>query len=128
MCSQVLAEKGKLGSPSQSDKKERVMKAKLIGAVAVFAALAILALTVGIHAAPASAKATATTAAAALPATPTANASAPEKHPEIRDAINSLRHAKEHLEHAAHDFGGHRVDAIHAIDEAQRQLEICLKY
>jgi hypothetical protein len=103
------------------------MKAKLIGAVAVFAAIAILALTVGIHTAPASAKAT-VTATAALPAAPAANASAPEKHPEIRDALNSLHHAKEHLEHAAHDFGGHRVDAIRAIDEAQRQLEICLKY
>jgi hypothetical protein len=120
MCSQVLTEKRKLGGPSQSDKKERVMKVKLIGAVAVFAAFAILALTVGIHAAPAGAKATATVAAA-LPA---ANASAPEKHPEIRDALNSLRHAQEHMENAAHDFGGHRGDAIRASDQAQSQLAI----
>jgi hypothetical protein len=39
-----------------------------------------------------------------------------------------LRHAREHLEHAAHDFGGHRVEALRATDEAIRQLEICLKY
>jgi len=66
--------------------------------------------------------------AAAAPA-PHANATpTPEPHPEIRAALESLRHAKEHLEHAAHDFGGHRVDAIHAIDEAQHQLEICLQY
>ena len=104
------------------------MKVKLIGAIAVFAAIAVLALMVGIHATPASAKATPTATAATLPATPAANASAPEKHPEIRDAMASLRRAKDHLEHAAHDFGGHRVDAIRAIDEAQRQLEICLKY
>jgi hypothetical protein len=57
-----------------------------------------------------------------------APAAAPEPHPEIRAAMQSLRHAKDHLEHAAHDFGGHRVDAIAAIDRAQEQLEICLKF
>jgi hypothetical protein len=56
-------------------------------------------------------------------ATPT-----PEPHPEIRAAIESLRHAREHLEHAAHDFGGHRVDAIRSIDEAIHQLQVCLEY
>jgi hypothetical protein len=40
----------------------------------------------------------------------------------------ALRRAKEHLEHSAHDFGGHRVEALRATDEAIRQLEICLKY
>ena len=69
------------------------------------------------------------------PAAPTASASpapsaaAPaERHPQIREAIASLRHAKEHMEHAAHDFGGHRVEAIRATDEAIRQLELCLKF
>lgn len=51
-----------------------------------------------------------------------------ERHPEIEDALHALHRAKDHLEHAAHDFGGHRVDAIHAIDEADRQLHICLQY
>lgn len=50
------------------------------------------------------------------------------RHPQIHAAINALRNAKIHLEEAKHDFGGHRVDAIRAIDEAQRQLEICLQY
>jgi len=50
------------------------------------------------------------------------------KHPQIEDALRALAAAKDHLEHAAHDFGGHRVDAIKAIDEADRQLRICLKY
>lgn len=50
------------------------------------------------------------------------------KHPQIEDALHALHNAKDHLEHAAHDFGGHRVDAIHAIDEADRQLRICLQY
>ncbi len=64
--------------------------------------------------------------ALAFPLTTPANP--PERHPEIRQAIASLRRAREHMEHAAHDFGGHRVEAIRATDEAIRQLEICLKY
>lgn len=49
-------------------------------------------------------------------------------HPEIWAAIHSLEHAREHLDHAAHDFHGHRADAIGAIDAALRQLHICLDY
>jgi transcription elongation GreA/GreB family factor len=59
---------------------------------------------------------------AAAPAAP------PDKHPQIHAAINALRSAKDHLEHAAHDFGGHRVEAIASIDRAIEQLEVCLKY
>ena len=51
-----------------------------------------------------------------------------EPHPEIWAAIHSLEHAKEHLEHAAHDFHGHRVEAIAAIDGALHQLHDCLEY
>jgi len=50
------------------------------------------------------------------------------RHPQIERALHALHEAREHLEHAAHDFGGHRVDAIRAIDEADRQLRICLQY
>jgi hypothetical protein len=50
------------------------------------------------------------------------------RHPEIHAAIESLRNAKAHLEAASHDYQGHRVDAIHAIDEAIHQLDICMKY
>jgi hypothetical protein len=57
-----------------------------------------------------------------------AAAPAPEPHPEIRAAIDALDHARMHLREAKHDFGGHRVDALKAIDDAQRQLNICLKY
>jgi hypothetical protein len=32
------------------------------------------------------------------------------------------------LEHASHDFGGHRQEAMRAIDEAIRQLQICMQY
>jgi hypothetical protein len=55
-------------------------------------------------------------------------AAGPMDHPEIRDALAALRGAREHLNHAAHDYQGHRVDAIRAIDEAMKQLQICLKY
>jgi hypothetical protein len=71
-------------------------------------------------------------AAAAVPAAtpqPAATPAAlPEPHPEIRQAIGALRIARAHLEHAAHDFGGHRVEAIKAIDESLRQLQDCLKF
>ena len=50
-----------------------------------------------------------------------------ERHPEIQAALDALHNAKYHLEHAAHDFHGHRVDAIRAIDEADRQLRICME-
>ena len=50
------------------------------------------------------------------------------RHPQIHAALNALQNAKMHLQEAAHDFGGHRSDAIHAIDETSRQLEICLQY
>ena len=50
------------------------------------------------------------------------------KHPQIEDALRALGAAKQHLQEAAHDFGGHRVDAIRAIDEADHQLRICMQY
>ena len=92
------------------------MKKWIIGAVAIVTLIFVLSFPAVAPAAP-----------PAPPAHPAAAAAA-EPHPEIRDAIASLRRAKDHMEHAAHDFGGHRVDAIHATDEAIRQLQICLQY
>jgi hypothetical protein len=66
-----------------------------------------------------------TVASLMLAITPTSPAF--ERHPEIRAAIEALHNAKEHLEHASHDFHGHRVDAIRAIDEADHQLHICME-
>lgn len=51
-----------------------------------------------------------------------------ERHPQIRSAIRALENAKRHLQEAAHDFGGHRVDALKATDEAIHQLQVCLDY
>jgi hypothetical protein len=43
-------------------------------------------------------------------------------------AIRALERAKLHLQSAAHDFGGHRVEAIRAIDAALVQLKLALEY
>lgn len=61
-----------------------------------------------------------------LALTPTSPAA--ERHPEIHRALEALRGARSHLQEAAHDFGGHKADAIRATDEAIHQLEICEKY
>ena len=54
--------------------------------------------------------------------------SRPEEHPHIRAAIQELREARHELETAAHDFGGHRKEAIEAIDNAIKQLQQALQY
>ncbi len=46
-----------------------------------------------------------------------------ERHPHVRAAIRELHEAKRDLQKADHDFGGHRVEAINAIDHAIIQLE-----
>jgi hypothetical protein len=62
------------------------------------------------------------------PAAPNAAASPAEPHPHIRAAIHELREARNELKTAAHDFGGHRDEALEATDKAIRELEACLKY
>ncbi len=51
-----------------------------------------------------------------------------EHHPEIRRAIRALENAKNDLEHASHDFGGHRVKAIGHLDAAISELHQALAY
>jgi hypothetical protein len=101
------------------------MKVRTLGVVFLAALIFAVAFSVSVPAVSHARNATAVPTAAAAPDPATAT---PPDHPEIRDALGSLRHAKEHLEHAAHDFGGHRVDALHAVDEAIHQLDICLKF
>ena len=103
------------------------MKTRIVSLLVMATLILAFAFIATAPAAPNKANAPAAPTASALPASPAATPAA-EPHPEIREAIASLRRAKEHLEHAAHDFGGHRVEAIRATDEAIRQLEICLKY
>ena len=94
------------------------MKHWIRSSVAIGTLVLALSLPVSIPAAPTPKNPQPATAAAAMP----------EPHPEIREAIAALRRAREHMDHAAHDFGGHRVEAIRATEDAIRQLQDCLKY
>jgi hypothetical protein len=112
------------GGPSRnSDEEEWSMKMRIVSLLALASLILAFAFIAPAPAAPNNGKAP---AASALPAGTTASPAEP--HPEIREALGSLRRAKEHMEHAAHDFGGHRVEAIEATNRAIQQLEICLKY
>ena len=51
-----------------------------------------------------------------------------EKHPEIRRAMKALQSARNDLQHAASDYGGHRVQAIKSIDEALEHLKQALAF
>jgi hypothetical protein len=63
-----------------------------------------------------------------MPSLVLAQAPHKERHPAIRAAINALEKAKFDLEHAAHDFGGHRAEALKAVDYALKQLREALEY
>ncbi len=49
-----------------------------------------------------------------------------ERHPLLRAAINKLKQAKEKLQDADRDYGGHRVKAIQAIDQTLEELKLAL--
>ena len=49
-------------------------------------------------------------------------------HPRIASAITALKDAREYMQAAPHDFGGHKADAIRATDEAVKQLNLALRY
>ena len=88
----------------------------------VVAALCLLG--VGVAASSAAKVASATPASGYLVPVP---ANPVQAHPRIRAAIDALAAAKAELKAAPHDFDGHRVDAIKAIDAALEQLNICMK-
>jgi len=51
-----------------------------------------------------------------------------ERHPAIRNAIHALEKAKEDLQKADHDFGGHRESALKECDAAIAELKLALQY
>lgn len=51
-----------------------------------------------------------------------------EPHPHIKRAITELAAARKELASAAHDFGGHRADALAAIDGAIKQLKLAQQF
>jgi len=56
-----------------------------------------------------------------------ANTTPPPEHPHIRAAVAELREAREELRTAAHDFCGHRKEAIEKTDQALHQLQRALE-
>jgi hypothetical protein len=50
----------------------------------------------------------------------------PEPHPHIHAAIGELREAEGELRTAAHDFCGHRKEAMEATHRALKQLQLAL--
>ena len=50
-----------------------------------------------------------------------------EKHPEMHRALRALRNARKDLDLAAHDYAGHRVAALKAVDDAIKEIEDGLK-
>ncbi|MGA6982522.1 MAG: hypothetical protein WCC95_14825 [Candidatus Sulfotelmatobacter sp.] len=87
---------------------------------------ATLLLTLAFSAAAANPKAPAA-AAAVAPASPTVVAPAPPPHPRVHDALDELRHAREHMAHADGEFHGHRDKTIEHIDAAIHEAEICMQ-
>jgi hypothetical protein len=51
-----------------------------------------------------------------------------ENRPAMHRAIDALEAAKTEMEHAGHDFGGHKAAAIAECDKAIVQLKEALKY
>lgn len=56
-----------------------------------------------------------------------ANTEPQERHPRIRAAVDALRDAQEYMRTAAHDFCGHRVQAMRDTDAALRQLRLAME-
>ena len=50
-----------------------------------------------------------------------------ETHPLIRRAVNALQAARTDLQNAAHDYCGHRVEALEANNAALNQLQQALR-
>jgi hypothetical protein len=99
------------------DQEERTVKNWLIYGFAIAALVLALSFPISAPAAPPAAKPQPAPAAAAA-----------EPHHHIHEAIDALRAARNDLNAASHDFGGHRADAVRAIDESIHQLQICLQY
>ncbi|MBV9850991.1 MAG: hypothetical protein JO250_15075 [Armatimonadetes bacterium] len=49
-----------------------------------------------------------------------------ERHPELRRALRNLNQAKNNLQNAAHDFQGHREQALDLVNKAIDQVQQAL--
>ena len=97
------------------------MKRTLITLNVVFAAL-VLAILLGMP----KAQTYNSSAAIAAPAPAPMAEPMPNRCPRIHEAIDRLQGTEEELRTAAHDFCGHKADAIRTVDESIRQLQLAL--
>lgn len=51
-----------------------------------------------------------------------------ERFPEMHRALRALENAKRDLEHAAHDFGGHRAKALELTNQAIQEVKEGVEY
>jgi hypothetical protein len=49
-------------------------------------------------------------------------------HAKLVAAINSLEAARDELQHSEKDFGGHKRDALDAVNNALKQLRLALQF
>ncbi len=49
-------------------------------------------------------------------------------HPHLHHALHEAKHAHHQIKESKHDFGGHREKALHDINHAIEQIELCLKH
>ena len=49
----------------------------------------------------------------------------PPPHPRVHEALEEMRHAREHLQHAEGDFHGHRAQAVEHLEKAIHEAEEC---
>jgi hypothetical protein len=50
-----------------------------------------------------------------------------EDQPHMQAALEALKQARQHLQEAAHDKGGHRAAALKAVDDAIKHTEMGIK-
>jgi len=71
-------------------------------------------------------------AAPAVPAPAATETAKPAKHHEhhsdLHKAMRKLKDAREDLQKAAKDFGGHKMKAIEAIDKAIEELKAAMEF
>ena len=64
-------------------------------------------------------------AVAAAPASPAAAPTPMPPHPRVHEAIEAMRNARDHMQHAEGEFHGHRAKAIEHLDAAIHEAEEC---
>ena len=51
-----------------------------------------------------------------------------DMHPRISNAITALQEARQYMQNAPHDFGGHKAAAMQACTDAIQKLRLALQY